>query len=300
MRSVLALAAAAVAFGQPQQETVWAPKPKRLPAYTAPHRPHVKLSDLDAKFRGKADWRETVMDDEHMKAEYVSAAPGTKSAPRFHPDTREWWMVLRGEMRFRIQGQAEIVARKGSMVQVPMQTIYSWEVTGSEPALRLEVNIAQAKTLFPKDVSPPPMPGFDWIQVKMPWRPVPYDKVNRPHQTFAEFESRVKYDHRGLSVEPVVADDRGAMNFIYGFEKNIAPLDPKDPGHYHPECAEAWIIAKGQMRYGIEGHGVVIANEGDFVYVPKFLFHSPRFHGEGPSCRISLNGYPKISHLAAH
>jgi mannose-6-phosphate isomerase-like protein (cupin superfamily) len=173
-------------------------------------------------------------------------------------------------------------------------------VLGDRPALRLEVNVARAKTLFPKDATPPPIPGFDWIQVRMPRQPQPYTSVNTPFKTFEELATHPKYDSRGLYVQPVVADDRGAMNFIYGYEKNLAPLDPKDPGHYHPECAEAWLIASGRIRYAIEGHGVVLAEEGDFVYVPAFRFHAPRFSGEGPACRISLNGFPRISHLAAH
>jgi mannose-6-phosphate isomerase-like protein (cupin superfamily) len=283
------------------QETIWAPKLKVIPPYTGPHKPHTRLAELKNKHAGQAGWRELVMDDEHLRAVYISAAPGTKAAPRFHPDTREWWVVLDGEIRFTIEGQEPFTASKGWMVQVPPQAIYSWESTGASPSLRLEVNIAKAKTLYPDGpATPPALPGYDWLKVKMPRRALAYEKVNRPYRTFEEMSAKPVYDSRGLSVQPVVADDRGAMNFIYGYEKNLAPLDAKDPGHYHPECAEAWLIAKGQMRYPIEGHGLVIAEEGDFVYVPPFRWHAPRFHGEGPACRLSLNGYPRISHLAAH
>ena len=53
----------------------------------------------------------------------------------------------------------------------------------------------------------------------------------------------------------------------------------------------------GQIRYAIEGQQVIIASEGDVVYVPKFTFHAPRFYGPGPSCRFAMNGYPDIAHL---
>ena len=53
----------------------------------------------------------------------------------------------------------------------------------------------------------------------------------------------------------------------------------------------------GQIRYPIEGQGVIIASEGDVVYVPKFTFHAPRWYGQGPSCRLAMNGYPNIAHL---
>ena len=41
-----------------------------------------------------------------------------------------------------------------------------------------------------------------------------------------------------------------------------------------------------------------IASEGDVVYVPKYTFHAPRFYGEGPSCRLAMNGYANIAHLS--
>jgi hypothetical protein len=74
-------------------------------------------------------------------------------------------------------------------------------------------------------------------------------------------------------------------NIIYGYEMNLPPLDAKNRGHYHPECAEFWLIMAGQIRYPIENYGVIIADEGDVVYAPIFTFHAPRFHGPGPSCR---------------
>ncbi|MBI1790936.1 MAG: hypothetical protein HYR60_25690, partial [Acidobacteria bacterium] len=63
------------------------------------------------------------------------------------------------------------------------------------------------------------------------------------------------------------------------------------------ECAEFWLIMAGQIRYPIEKYGVVIADEGDVVYVPPFTFHAPRFWGEGPSCRLAMNGFTNIAHL---
>jgi mannose-6-phosphate isomerase-like protein (cupin superfamily) len=74
-------------------------------------------------------------------------------------------------------------------------------------------------------------------------------------------------------------------------------LNPNDKGHFHPECPEYWLIMAGQMRFVIEGQGVIIASEGDVVYVPPFTYHAPRFHGPEFSVRLSMNGYPYISHL---
>jgi mannose-6-phosphate isomerase-like protein (cupin superfamily) len=275
-------------------QQLWAPK--GASRYAPPHKPHTKLADLKTRHAAKADWRELVVDDEHLRAEYISSSPGTKVAPRLHPDTREWWVVVEGQIRFEIEGLEPFIASKGSMVQVPMQTIYSMETVGDKPSLRFETNIAGAKTLFPLDAQPPELPGLKWMPVSFRRRPGVYERNNKPHTTFAEV-AKLLEEGKVRGTQRVVEDDRGAANFIYGYEKNLPPIDPKNRGHYHPECAEFWLIMAGQIRYAIEGVGVIIANEGDVVYVPKFTFHLPRWHGPGPSCRLAMNGYPNIAHL---
>jgi mannose-6-phosphate isomerase-like protein (cupin superfamily) len=269
----------------------WAPKPLEIPKYVPPHKPITRLADLKKQHAGETQWQEVVVDDDHLHGEYIQSVPGSKVSRRFHPDTREFWAVMEGQLRFEIEGQDPIVASKGSLIQVPMQTLYSIESIGDKPALRYEVNIAHAKTFFPADVRPPEMPGFKWIQTKLNRKPGPYDRGNKPHVNLYELAKDSKF--RG---QAFVTDDRSFANIIYGYERELPPIDPKDRGHYHPECAESWLIMLGQIRYPIEGQGVIIADEGDVVYVPKFTFHAPRYHGN-PSCRLAMNGYPNIAHV---
>jgi mannose-6-phosphate isomerase-like protein (cupin superfamily) len=285
------------ATGQNQDAMFWAPKPASLPAYVAPHRPRTKLADLLEKHRGVPDWREVVVDDDHLNAVYISSAPGAKTPRRLHPDTREWWVVMDGQIRFTIEGQQPFVASKGWMVQVPYRTAYTLETIGDKPSLRFEVNVAHAKTLYPRDEKPPGMPGFDWQLVKLPQPPGAYDRGNKPYIVFDEvagvFERQPKKDGQYRFIN----DDRAVGNVIYGYEKDLAPVKPGDRGHYHAECAEFWIILAGQIRYKIEGQDPFIAETGDIVYVPKFTYHLPRFYGPGPSCRLAMNGFPEIGHL---
>ena len=305
MKLLVALLAAAMsAWAQrslPPTDAAWAPKPAKPPAYTAPHRPHVKLAEVRARHTGQSRWREPVVDDAYLSSAYVQSVPGEKVGPRFHPETRIWWVVLDGELRFTIEGVEPFVARKGSMVQVPLQTLYSIETISARPALRFETEVTGARTLYPREdaaaAPPPQLPGFDWVPVKLGRRKGLWGEGNRPHVSFEEMMSSAKPDERGLAVQQFVKDDRGASNFISGSEKNLAPLNLKDKGHFHPECPEYWLIMAGQMRYAIEGQGVIIASEGDVVYVPPFTYHAPRFHGLAPGVRLSMNGYPFISHL---
>ena len=278
-------------MAQQKEQPSWAPK--GTPAQYPPgHRPHTRLKDLKAKHGGKADWSEVIVNDDHLHAVYIASAPGSKTPRRFHPDTREWWVVMEGQIRFDIEGQESFIATRGSMVQVPPQTIYSMETVGERPSLRFEVNIAKAKTMYPIDVKPPELPGTEWTPVVLGRKPFPYGYNNQPHINLWQLAKDPNY--RGSRF---VHDDRAVANIIYGYEKELPPLNPNDKGHWHPECSEFWLILAGQIRYPIEKVGTIIAEEGDVVYVPPFTFHAPRFHGPGPSCRLAMNGYPNIAHL---
>ena len=291
----LGLALAASLCGQNKTDTFWAPK-YAPGTYVAPNQPIHRLKDLLAAPQGQTSWREPIVRDNHIWADYVMSPPGSKVSPRLHPDTREWWIVMDGQIRYSIEGQEPFVAANGAMVQVPMQTVYSMETVGDKPALRFECNIAGAKTLYPQEAEPPKMPGFDWVRIRMGRKPGIYDKGNRPLLTFDEVAKQ--YEAKAKSpVYRVVLDDRAVANFIYGHADKLPPLNEKDKGHYHPECAEFWLIMAGQIRYPIETQGVIIADVGDVVYVPPSTFHAPRWWGPGASCRLAMNGYANIAHL---
>ena len=293
--SITLTALALLAAGLSAQDAMWAPKGKPG-VYAAPNKPHTKLADLLAKHKGAADWRETIVSDEHLRSDYVQMKPGAKTPKMLHPDTRAWWVVMDGQVRFEIEDEQPVTAGKGSMMQVPFARYFSLEAIGDKPALLFETNIANAKTLYGKDIAPPAIPGFDWAPVNFRRDKGVYDKGNKPHVTFEEQAALVD-SGKARGTQRIVEDVRGAANFIYGYEKNLPPINPADKGHYHPECAEYWLIMKGHIRYPIETVGVVIAAEGDVVYVPKYTFHAPRWYGEGASCRLAMNGYPYIAHL---
>lgn len=294
--SLLATVCCSIASGQTSTDIVLAPKPKELTKYVAPHQPVTRMADLKTKHKGHSDWTQTIVDDDYLHSEWIQSAPGTKVSKRLHPDTRMWFVVMEGEIRVDIEKQTPFVAKKGYIVNVPLQTFYSMETVGDQPSLRFETNIAGAKTLYAKESEPPKLPGIDFIPVRFGRRPAVYDNGNAPFRTWDELAEN--NEKRGAPMtQRVVNDDRGVANFIYGYESKLPKLNPNDRGHYHPECSEYWLIMSGQIRYPIEGQGVIIADVGDVVYVPKFTFHAPRFYGPGPSTRLAMNGYYNIAHL---
>jgi quercetin dioxygenase-like cupin family protein len=267
---------------------VWAPKPIKTPGYTSPQKPWVKLSEIKARHKGTANWREVVVDDGRLVGEYVSAAPDTKVSPRLHPDTREWFAVVEGQVRVEIEGQEPFTATRGSLVNIPRQTIYSLQTIGDSPSLRWIVSVARAKTLYPKSEQPPQAPaGMSWVEATLNRTPARYDEFNQPHLNIHEAAAKNEKYTGGRFVR----DDKSEMLVIYGHEKNLPPLDPADKGHFHAESAEFWLVFTGQIRYAFEGQKPFVASEGDIVYVPANTWHATRFTGPSPSCRLSITEY---------
>jgi mannose-6-phosphate isomerase-like protein (cupin superfamily) len=271
--------------GGPQ--IVWSPKAAAPPEWTPPHKPHTKLADLLAAHAGRADWVETIVDDETLHAAYISMGPGKATPRRMNADTREWWVIQDGQIRFTIDGQEPFVASKGYIVQVPYRTFYTMETVGGTPSLRFEVNIARAQKMYPVADTPVPVPGMEYVRARVAGRGS-YDGGNKP---WVDFNAVVAGTDK---TRQFVVDARGFANIILG--RGGPPPNPADKGHFHHESAEFWFILIGQIRYTIEGLPTFIADQGDIVYVPKQRWHLASFAGDGPSARLAMNGYPDLAH----
>ena len=282
---------AAQPAARPVTTAAWAPKPANLPAYPAGIRPRVALADIKARHQDAVSWQEVIVDDGRLTGEYVAAAPGTKVARRFHPDTREWFAVVEGEVRVEIEGQEPFVATRGSLVNIPRQTIYGLETIGDKPSLRWVVNVARAKTLYPRDSDARPTAsaprGMEWVPITINRTAGQYDQFNTPHLNIHEAASKNDKYTGGRFVR----DDKSELLIIYGYEKNLPPLDPNDKGHFHAESAEFWLVFTGRIRYAFEGQQPFVASEGDIVYVPAGTWHATRFIGDAPACRLSITEY---------
>src|SRR6185436_17242723 len=150
------------------------------PGWTGVHRPHTKLVDVLKRHHGQADWAETIVDDESLFAQWISMGPGKKTPRRMNGDTREWWIVQSGSLKFTVEGREPVVATKGVMVQVPYRTLYQIENVGTEPALRFEVNVTRARKMYPADETPVPVAGFDFVKTRVQGGRGVLDAQNRP------------------------------------------------------------------------------------------------------------------------
>jgi mannose-6-phosphate isomerase-like protein (cupin superfamily) len=272
---------------QPRETLAWAPLPVQPATWVAPNKAIWRLSELLAAHKGQQNWTETVVSDSTLHADYISMAPGTKTPRMFHPDNRAWWIVQDGQIRFTIEGQEPFVASKGFLVQVPYRNIFSMETVGDKPSLRLEVNIGDAKTMYPIDEQPPALNGFNFVKVRISGKGK-YDEKNKP---FLDFNQVVAANN--MKQIRFIADDRAVANIIRGNPQN--PKDA-DKGHFHLVSSEFWFVLEGQIEYKIGSLPIFIADQGDIVYAPVQTWHRATHAGNGPSTRLAMNGYQDLLH----
>jgi len=273
--------------GRPAQATAWAQKPLTAPGWTAPNKPIWKLADILAAHKGKSAWTETVVSDQLLHADYISMAPGEKTLAHFNADNRDTFIVQDGQIKFTIEGQEPFVAGKGFMVDVPYRNIYSMETVGDKPALRLEVTVANSRYDYPSDVTPPAIAGFEFVKVTIAGKGK-YENGNIP---FLDFNDVIAGKVRANNF---VKDDRYVVNILRG--RGQSDPGPATNGHFHESSSEFWYIMEGQVRYTIETQPTFVADQGDIVYAPKFMWHLASLAGDGMSTRIPINGYVDLGH----
>lgn len=273
---------------RPQPIVAWSAKPVQPGPWTAPNKPHWKLSEVLAKHSGQRSWHEDIVSDRDFIASYISMAPGEKTRRQFFADDRVFWIVQSGRMRVSIDGQQPFVASQGFLVQVPYRVAYSIATEGNEPAVRFEVRGAQSVPLYPLDETPAPLDGETYMKVAYTGHGA-YDEINKPYLDFTK--DVVNGSKRG---GPFVKDDKTFANIIRGPGK--APPPPSNLGHFHIGYSEFWLIMEGKIDYLIEGVPFFTAEKGDVVYVPQGHWHRASFGGDGMATRLAINPRPDGMH----
>lgn len=278
-----------------QTVRAWTPKPIELAPYEKGHVPHTKLSEVLAGKDPFKSWTHKVVDDKHLRAEYVGLKVGDATRPVRVADHQTAFIVWDGQIEFTIQGVQPFVATKGYMVRVPFRREFSLKNVGETPSLHFAIWNANATILYPENsetLPKPPKAGKGpkgeqfWYLSRLD---APDSLTRQPEPIFYDFFAQP-------AGGAFVSDDRMFVNRIRGQAFNCNPQPPTNIGHFHVDYAEFWFIMEGQISYNIEGLDFFVAEAGDVVYVPPGRFHSAANHCPGFSTRIAINGYPRGSH----
>ncbi len=280
--------------------------------YNPPMRPHWKLSELKQMHPGQSTWQEPIIKDPELDVTYNSSAPGFHFTERLHPDTPTVFVVISGEMRFTVESQPAATGTRGSILNIMKSTRFSFDVAGSQPALWVEVNPTNYKTVYPASgPAPAPMNGGTIVKVAFARTPAPYTgtnklMVNTFDDVIAKCQGGAAVVDDGIWASPLLGYVNPADNKCGTGSGNIGsgPLKPGTPpfnpasifGHLHAGPAEWWIVQVGQIRGQFENTGEFHAVEGDVLYAAPMTWHQMAAEApSGPSVRLAFGGYQLIN-----
>jgi len=118
--------------------------PSDVPRGKDPHRIHVNIEDLEAAHKDQSAWSEPAMRKNRVRGNFIyghekdnpKRRPGDRG--HFHADFAEFWIVLRGQLRWIMEGQEKpLLASEGDIVYAPPTTFHAPEFYGPGPACRL-------------------------------------------------------------------------------------------------------------------------------------------------------------------
>ena len=267
----------------------WAYKPAALPPYTAPNKPHWKLSEILAAHRGQGDWVQPLVRNREQEADYISMAPGAATKARFYANDRLVFIVQDGALKVTIDGAEPFTATKGFMVNVPARHIYRLQTTSGTPSLRFEVRTAGTHALYPLSETPDPVKGGSYVKVT--GTPGPAKDPDR-NPLYLDFQKQAA---EGKLPTIFVRDDHFTANVIRG--KGVPVPADSDKGHFHVDINEFWFIMEGKLGYKIEGLPYFEADQGDVVAAVAGRWHRTLSSPNAPiSTRIPINPRPPILH----
>jgi mannose-6-phosphate isomerase-like protein (cupin superfamily) len=101
---------------------------------------HARLDELLAKGPRDVAWSEPLILSDDIQAFVIVHPPGTPNDTHYH-EHDEWWVVMRGEINWHIEGEAQpIRARAGDFVLCPKFHNHHLEPVGSELTVRIGIN----------------------------------------------------------------------------------------------------------------------------------------------------------------
>jgi len=99
-----------------------------------------RLDEVLAGHQGTGAWSEPLVLSDDIQAFVIVHPPGTPNDTHYH-EHDEWWVVMKGEINWYIEGESEPVrARAGDFVLCPKFHNHHIEPVGSELTVRIGIN----------------------------------------------------------------------------------------------------------------------------------------------------------------
>jgi len=105
------------------------------------------INSMDQK-----SWSKRLVNTESNSACLICQNPGEGNRRHYHADWNEWWLIIKGEWIFEIEGVNKHV-KEGDLVFIEKNRIHRIEATGNVPAIRLAVSREDVDHIYTGDIT---------------------------------------------------------------------------------------------------------------------------------------------------
>ncbi len=147
-----------------------------------PNRIHTPMDYMLERHGTESSWSEEVLLDQRNRVNMIHQMPGEGNRPHWHPDMDEWWVVLKGEIEWRVGGEHSTLrqaqdggdssngagadsgyketfrAKRGDLVFVEAGRAHAIDTVGDESSIRLAVTSPDVVHHFLDDPEAPRPP----------------------------------------------------------------------------------------------------------------------------------------------
>ncbi len=259
--------------------------------YTAPNKPHWKLSEILAAHKGQSDWVQPIVRNKDQEGDYISMGAGQKTKLKMWPDDRVVFIVWDGSIKVSIDGYQPFTATKGFMVNVPYRHLYTLENVGTTPALRFEVRQAGSEPIYPASETPDPVTGMTYVKVteqpgpnkEKDSNPIYVDYMKEFNGTEKPYGGKFVWDDHFTSNNPARQGRAGAA----GHQQGPFPC----------RLDRILVHHEGHIGMKVEGEPYFVCDPGDVMTAAQGRWHRA---GDDPSAtwstRVPFNPRPPILH----
>ena len=89
---------------------------------------------------GEGPWAQRIVYNESVSGVLIHQHPGKGNRTHYHETHDEWWVVLKGRIKWWIEGHGTLIASPGDIVFAPRMRMHKIRTVGEEPSIRLAIS----------------------------------------------------------------------------------------------------------------------------------------------------------------
>ena len=101
----------------------------------------IKIDELYTKFGKYKSWAARLCYNKDFGGVIINQLPGEGNRLHKHPNANECWVILSGKWKWYIEGKSEMIAEKGSIINVEKNTYHQITCVGDEPGMRYAITV---------------------------------------------------------------------------------------------------------------------------------------------------------------